>query len=172
MTIHKIVHIPAPILRTKCKPVESVTPELTKLMDDMLETMYAAPGLGLAAPQIALPIRLFVMDPALRDENQRANPMIMINPEIVESSHERSLHEEGCLSIPEFYAEVERPAKVRIAYRDRKGNPQVQVCEGLTATIAQHEIDHLNGVLFIDYLSKLRRDRVIKKFSKAKKTPL
>lgn len=172
MSVIPIVTIPAPVLRAKSKPVEGVTPELARLMDDMLETMYKAPGIGLAAPQINLPIRLIVMDTASKQDNEAPDPIIMINPEVVESSSERSVYEEGCLSIPEFYAEVERPAKVRVNYRDKKGKPQTRLCEGLLATVVQHEIDHLNGILFIDYLSRLRRDRVIKKFSKAKKAPL
>ena len=169
MTIKDIITIPDPILRENCQPIEEVTSDLTTLMDDMLETMYAAPGIGLAAPQIALPLRLIVMDDANKEEGDAPNPIIMINPEIVETSDELSSYEEGCLSIPEYFAEIERPAWVRVTYRDREGHPQELKCEGLLATIAQHEIDHLNGKLFIDYLSKLRRDRVIKKFVKAKK---
>ena len=169
MTIKDIITIPDPILRENCQPIEEVTSDLTTLMDDMLETMYAAPGIGLAAPQIALPLRLIVMDDANKEEGDAPNPIIMINPEIVETSDELSFYEEGCLSIPEYFAEIERPAWVRVTYRDREGHPQELKCEGLLATIAQHEIDHLNGKLFIDYLSKLRRDRVIKKFVKAKK---
>lgn len=170
MALREIITIPAPVLRENCKTIEEVTPELTALMDDMLATMYDAPGVGLAAPQINLPIRLIVMDAAQRDEEPNRNPIIMINPEIVESSDEISTYEEGCLSIPEYFAEVERPAWVRVTYRDQHGKPQEQKCENFLATVVQHEIDHLNGVLFIDYLSKLRRDMVIKKFTKAKKS--
>ncbi len=169
MSLKEIIKIPDPVLRTKCDPVETITPELKKLMDDMLETMYDAPGIGLAAPQINIPIRLIVMDAANKEEEQEPDPIIMINPVILKSSDEVSTYEEGCLSIPEFFAEVERPANVLVSYRDKDGNPQEKNCEGLLGTVVQHEIDHLNGVLFIDYLSKLRRDRVIKKFAKAKK---
>lgn len=170
MALRDIITIPDPVLRENCKPIEEVTPELTILMDDMLATMYDAPGVGLAAPQINIPIRLIVMDAAQRDDEPTRDPIIMINPEIVESSNDLSVYEEGCLSIPEYFAEVERPAWVRVTYRDQQGNPQEQKCEDFLATVVQHEIDHLNGVLFIDYLSKLRRDMVIKKFTKAKKS--
>ncbi len=169
MTVKDIITIPDPVLRQNCTPIEDVTSELTTLMDDMLETMYAAPGIGLAAPQIALPIRMIVMDDANKEEGDKPNPIIMLNPEIVESADELSGYEEGCLSIPEYFAEIERPAWVRVTYRDKKGKAQELKCEGLLATIVQHEIDHLDGKLFIDYLSKLRRDRVVKKFVKAKK---
>lgn len=172
MTVKPIVTIPAPVLRTSSKAIEAITPELEALMDDMLETMYDAPGIGLAAPQIDIPLRLIVMDAANKEEGEQPNPIIMVNPEIVQSSAEISTYEEGCLSIPEFFAEVERPASVRVAYRDPKGNAKEELCEGLLATVVQHEIDHLNGVLFIDYLSRLRRDRVIKKFTKASKAAL
>jgi len=166
MALKEIVKIPAPILRKKCSPIPGITPELTKLMDDMLETMYAAPGIGLAAPQIGLPMRLIVMDTALKEEGQSPYPVVMVNPEIVDKAPELSVYEEGCLSIPDFYAEVARPAWVNVTYRDPKGTVKNLKCDGLLGTVVQHEIDHLNGVLFIDYLSKLRRDRVIKKFSK------
>ena len=126
--------------------------------------MYEAPGIGLAAIQIAEPIRLLVVDPAPKDAPRE--PMALINPEILWSSDERRVYEEGCLSIPEYYEEVERPASVRVQYVDRDGKAQETLAEGLLATVLQHEIDHLNGVLFIDYLSKLKRDRVIKKFAK------
>ena len=169
MALKEIVKIPDPVLRKTCQPLDGITSDLSKLMDDMLETMYDAPGIGLAAPQIALPIRLIVMDAAKPDEGDKPNPIIMVNPEIVEKSDEMSAYEEGCLSIPEYFAEVERPAWVTVNYRDRKGDQQQLKCEGLLGTVVQHEIDHLNGVLFIDYLSKLRRDRVIKKFTKAQK---
>ncbi len=166
MALKEIVNIPAPVLRKKCAPVPGITPELITLIEDMFETMYAAPGLGLAAPQVALPMRLFVADTALKEEGHHPNPLAMINPEIVEKSTELSSYEEGCLSIPDYYAEIERPAWVKVVYADPKGATQKLKCEGLLATVVQHEIDHLNGILFIDYLSKLRRDRVIKKFSK------
>ena len=167
MAIKEIIKIPDPVLRENCAAIEDITPELKTLMEDMLETMYDAPGVGLAAPQINIPIRLIVMDASKEDE-QKA-PIIMVNPEILTSSDERSVYEEGCLSIPEYFAEIERPAMVKVGYIDKDGKPQELDCEGLLGTVVQHEIDHLNGMLFIDYLSKLRRDRVIKKFAKAKK---
>ena len=134
-------------------------------MDDMLATMYDAPGVGLAAPQIGISRRLIVMD-AGRDDEDR-DPLVMVNPEILDLSDEMRVHEEGCLSIPEVTAEVERPAEVRVAFLDREGKPQEAELEGIWATIVQHEIDHLNGVLFIDYLSRLKRDMIVKKFTKA-----
>lgn len=167
MTLKEIIKIPDPVLRENCAAIEDITPELKTLMADMLETMYDAPGVGLAAPQINIPIRLIVMDASKEDEEKA--PIIMVNPEILTSSDERSVYEEGCLSIPEYFAEIERPAVVKVGYIDEGGKPQELECEGLLGTVVQHEIDHLNGMLFIDYLSKLRRDRVIKKFAKAKK---
>jgi peptide deformylase len=140
---------------------------LRKLMDDMVETMHDAPGIGLAAIQIGEPVRLVVIDLAKKDEPPQ--PRYFVNPEIVWSSDERSTYEEGCLSIPEYYEEVERPASVRARFLDREGKPQEILAEGLLATALQHEIDHLNGVLFIDYISKLKRDRVVKKFVKMAK---
>lgn len=171
MALREIITIPDPVLRKICDEVGTITPELVKLMDDMLETMYDAPGIGLAAPQINIPIRMIVMDAASREEEAEPNPIVMINPKILKSSEEPSTYEEGCLSIPEFFAEVERPKSVTVKYLDRKGTAQELECDGMLATIVQHEIDHLDGRLFIDYLSKLRRDMVIKKFAKAKKSP-
>lgn len=168
MALKEIITIPDPVLRENCTPIEDITPELKTLMQDMLETMYDAPGVGLAAPQINIPIRLIVMDAAQKEDEEK-DPIIMINPVVLSSSDERSVYEEGCLSIPEYFAEIERPAIVKVGYRDENGDNQEKDCEGLLGTVVQHEIDHLNGVLFIDYLSKLRRDRVIKKFAKAKK---
>lgn len=169
MALKEIITIPDPVLRENCSPIEDITPELKTLMQDMLETMYDAPGVGLAAPQINIPIRLIVMDAAQKEDDEK-EPIIMINPKILSASDEFSLYEEGCLSIPEYFAEIERPAIVKVGYRDEEGKEQERECEGLLATVVQHEIDHLDGVLFIDYLSKLRRDRVIKKFAKAKKS--
>lgn len=169
MALKEIITIPDPVLRENCSPIEDITPELKTLMQDMLETMYDAPGVGLAAPQINIPIRLIVMDAAQKEDDEK-EPIIMINPKVLSSSDEFSLYEEGCLSIPEYFAEIERPAIVKVGYRDEEGKEQERECEGLLATVVQHEIDHLDGVLFIDYLSKLRRDRVIKKFAKAKKS--
>jgi len=169
MAIREIIILPDKQLRLVSKPIEKVTPEIRKLADDMLETMYAAPGIGLAAIQVAQPLRLITMDLAKRDENGEASPRprVFINPEIIARSEEMSVYEEGCLSIPEYYEEVERPAKVRVRFTDLDGEVHEEDAEGLFATCIQHEVDHLNGVLFVDYLSKLKRDRVLKKFTKA-----
>jgi len=164
MTLRKIITLPDPKLRLVSPRVERVDDAVRKLMDDMLETMYDAPGIGLAAIQVAEPIRVIVVDPARQEEPKQ--PMQLVNPEILWSSDERRTYEEGCLSIPEYYEEIERPASVRVKYVDRDGKEQEVLAEGLLATVLQHEIDHLDGVLFIDYLSKLKRDRVIKKFVK------
>jgi peptide deformylase len=164
MAVRDIITLPDPKLRLISKSIERVDGDLRRLIDDMLETMYEAPGIGLAAIQIGEPIRLLVVDPAPKDAPRE--PLALINPEVLWSSDERRIHEEGCLSIPEYYEEVERPASVRVRYVDRDGKPQERLAEGLLATVLQHEIDHLNGVLFIDYLSKLKRDRVVKKFAK------
>jgi len=164
MAIRDIITLPDPKLRLISKPIERVDDDLNRMIDDMLATMYEAPGIGLAAIQIAEPIRLLVADAAPKDAPRE--PLALINPEILWSSDARSVYEEGCLSIPEYYEEVERPASVRVAYVDREGKTQELLAEGLLATVLQHEIDHLNGVLFIDYLSKLKRDRVVKKFVK------
>ena len=144
-----------------------VDADLRRLIDDMFATMYDAPGIGLAAPQIGISRRLIVMDPSKDD--QPNTPLAMVNPEILQRSDEMRTHEEGCLSIPEFTAEIERPAKTRVAYLDREGTPQESELEGIWSTLVQHEIDHLNGVLFIDYLSRLKRDMVVKKFKKQKR---
>ncbi len=164
MTIKPLIILPDPVLRQVSKPVERVDDSLRRLADDMLETMYDAPGIGLAAIQIGLPLRLLVID--LAKEDDEPAPHVFVNPEILGSSDERSVYEEGCLSIPEYYAEVERPASVRVKYVDRDGTEQEMMAEGLMATCLQHEIDHLNGVLFIDHISKLKRDMVVRKFRK------
>ncbi|MBB4017241.1 peptide deformylase [Chelatococcus caeni] len=164
MTIRPIIVIPDPRLKQPSEPVEAVTDEIRQLADDMLETMYDAPGIGLAAVQIGVMKRILVLDVSREGEDKR--PMVFVNPEIVWSSEETSTYEEGCLSIPEYYEEVERPARVRVRYVDRDGQAQEIEAEGLLATCLQHEIDHLDGVLFLDHLSKLKRDRVMKKFSK------
>ena len=170
MAIRTILTAPDPRLKKKSKPVDSVDAEVRQLMDDMLETMYDAPGIGLAAIQVGIARRLAVVDVAKREEEEaEPNPLFLVNPQIVSSSDERSLHEEGCLSIPEYYADVERPASVRVGFLDRNGKPQEIEASGILATCLQHEIDHMDGVLFIDYLSKLKRDRVMKKFTKAAK---
>jgi peptide deformylase len=171
MAIREIIILPDKQLRIVSKKIEKVTPDIRQLADDMFETMYDAPGIGLAAIQVAAPVRLITMDLAKKNEEGEVNPQprVFINPEILSSSQETSVYEEGCLSIPEYYEEVERPAKVRLRFTDLDGKVHEEDAEGLFATCIQHEIDHLNGVLFIDYLSKLKRDRVQKKFSKAAK---
>ncbi len=167
MTIKPLIILPDPLLRQASKPIEQIDTEIQRLADDMLETMYDAPGIGLAAIQIGVPRRLLVIDVAREGEEKK--PLVFINPEIVASSDERSVYEEGCLSIPDYYAEVERPARVTVKHLDRNGKEQLTDAEGLLATCVQHEIDHLNGVLFIDHISRLKRDMVIKKFTKAAK---
>jgi len=167
MALRHIITLPDPKLRLVSAPLPRVDDGLRKLMDDMVETMHEAPGIGLAAIQIAEPLRLVVIDLAKKDEPPQ--PLYFVNPEIVWSSDERSVYEEGCLSIPDYYEEVERPASVRARFLDREGKQQEILAEGLLATALQHEIDHLDGVLFIDYISKLKRDRVIKKFAKMAK---
>jgi peptide deformylase len=167
MTIREIISLPDKRLRLISKPVEAITPEIRALADDMLETMYEAPGIGLAAIQVAVPVRLITMD--LSKKEGEKEPRVFINPEILSSSEDLSVYEEGCLSIPEYYEEVERPATVRVRFMDLDGKIHEEDADGLYATCIQHEIDHLNGVLFVDYLSKLKRDRVMKKFTKAAK---
>ena len=171
MALREIIILPDKQLRLVSKPIEKVTPEIRKLADDMFETMYDAPGIGLAAIQVAQPLRLITMDLAKKSEDgeTKPQPRVFINPEIVSSSEEFSVYEEGCLSIPEYYEEVERPAQVRIRFTDLDGKVHEEDAEGLFATCIQHEIDHLNGVLFIDRISRLKRDRVVKKFTKAMK---
>ncbi len=167
MTIKPLIILPDPILRQISAPVERVDAELLRLADDMLETMYDAPGIGLAAIQIGVARRLLVVD--LAREGEDNNPQVFINPEIVRSSDTPSVYEEGCLSIPEYYAEVERPAVVTVKHIGRDGKEHEVEADGLLATCLQHEIDHLNGVLFIDHISRLKREMVIKKFTKAAK---
>ena len=167
MTIRKILTIPDPLLRKKSLSVEKVDREIRNLMDDMISTMYDAPGIGLAAVQIGVPKRVVVMD--LSKNPDRKKPMYFINPEIIWKSNVNSSYEEGCLSIPNQFAKVERPDKCHIKYLDYEGNEQKLEAEGLLSTCIQHEIDHLNGVLFIDYLSKLKKNIIIKKLSKHKK---
>ena len=165
MALREIIILPDKQLRLVSKPVEKVTAEIRKLADDMFETMYDAPGIGLAAIQVAQPLRLITMDLAKKDEDgeSKPRPRVFINPEILSSSEELSVYEEGCLSIPEYYEEVERPAQVRVRFTDLDGKVHEEDADGLFATCIQHEIDHLNGVLFVDYLSKLKRDRVLKR---------
>jgi peptide deformylase len=168
MTIKPLIILPDPVLRQLSKPIERVDADLQRLADDMLETMYDAPGIGLAAIQIGVPRRMLVID--ISREGEEKQPQVFINPEILTSSDERSVYEEGCLSIPDYYAEVERPATVSVKYLDRNGKEQTVEADGLLATCLQHEIDHLNGVLFIDHISRLKREMVIKKFTKAAKS--
>ena len=167
MALREIITLPDPRLRQKSAPVKTVDKELRALVEDMFETMYAAPGIGLAAIQIAVPLRVVTMDLAKEDEPKA--PQVFINPEVVSSSDDKATYEEGCLSIPEYYEEVERPASVKVKYMDLDGKPREIEATGLLATCLQHEIDHINGVLFIDYISKLKRDMVLKKFKKAAK---
>lgn len=164
MTIKPLIILPDPLLRQQSKPVETVDSEIQRLADDMLETMYDAPGIGLAAIQIGVPRRILVIDLSRDDEENK--PQVFINPEILKVSDDVSTYEEGCLSIPDYYAEVERPASLTVGYVDRDGKQQTIEADGLLATCLQHEIDHLNGVLFIDHISRLKRDMVIKKFTK------
>jgi peptide deformylase len=167
MALREILVIPDKQLRLVSKKVEAVDDTIRKLVEDMFETMYDAPGIGLAAIQIGEPLRVVTMDLAKKDDEKE--PRVFINPEIVWSSDEKGVHEEGCLSIPEYYEEVERPAQVKVKYLDLDGTEREEEADGLFATCIQHEIDHLNGVLFIDHLSKLKRDRVVKKFTKIAK---
>jgi peptide deformylase len=167
MTIKPLVILPDAKLRLVSEPVKEITDEIRKLADDMLETMYDAPGVGLAAIQIGVPLRIVTMDVS-KTEGERY-PMVLINPEILWVSEEKRVYEEGCLSIPEYYEEVERPDRVRFRYMNLQGETIEQEADDLMATCVQHEIDHLNGVLFIDHLSKLKRDRVMTKFKKAAK---
>jgi peptide deformylase len=163
-----ILIAPDPRLRGKAKPVSTVDARVRRLMDDMLDTMYAAPGIGLAAPQVGVLERIVVIDVAGR--NEPPAPLCLVNPEIVWRSEATEAGEEGCLSIPEHYADVTRPASVRVTYRDEKGEVREVEADGLLARCLQHEIDHLDGVLFVDHLSKLKRDMILRKTQKLKKS--
>ena len=167
MAIRQILTEPNKVLRQKSLKVDVVNEDLQKLMDDMLETMYAAPGIGLAAIQVGIPKRVIVLDIARKDEPKK--PMFFVNPEIIEKSQKNSTYEEGCLSVPGQFAEIDRPDKCHIKYLDYYGKPQEIKAEGMLATCIQHEMDHLEGILFIDYLSKLKRSMIVKKLSKQKK---
>jgi peptide deformylase len=167
MPLRDILIIPDPVLRKPSAPVGTIDGDVRKLIGDMFETMYKAPGIGLAAIQVGVPLRVITMDLARKEEPPA--PRVFINPEIVWSSEDTGEYEEGCLSIPEYYEAVQRPARVRVRYRDETGTEREDEADGIYATCIQHEIDHLNGVLFIDYLSRLKRDRVIKKFAKVAK---
>ncbi|MFV0333748.1 MAG: peptide deformylase [Tropicimonas sp.] len=168
MSLRSILIHPDPRLKKACDPVPDLDDELRRLADDMLETMYDAPGVGLAAPQVGVNRRLIVLD-CVREEEGPPRPLIMFNPEVIAASDERSTHEEGCLSIPEQYAEVERPAEVTVRWMDRGGAEREESFAGLWATCVQHEIDHLNGVLFIDYLTPLKRQLITRKMQKLKR---
>ncbi len=163
-----IIKLPGPILREKSKPVETIDEGVRTFLNNMLETMYAAPGIGLAAVQVGVLRRMLVMDIA-RGEDEPKDPRLLINPEIVFKGDTPRLHVEGCLSIPEMYAEVERPALVRVRYLDIEGNQREEDFQDLLATVVQHEIDHLDGTLFIDHLSRLKRDLLVKKYYKAQR---
>ena len=167
MAVRDILILPDKRLRLLSKPVAKIDLATRKLVEDMFETMYDAPGIGLAAIQVGEPKRVVTLDLAKKDEPRQ--PQVFINPELVWKSEDKSTHEEGCLSIPEYYEEVARPAQVKAKYLDLDGKVHEIEASGLLATCLQHEIDHLNGVLFIDHISKLKRDRVIKKFAKAAK---
>ncbi|MEO1066617.1 MAG: peptide deformylase [Pseudomonadota bacterium] len=174
MALLDIITIPDKVLKEISAPVERVDDDLRRFLDDMLATMYDAPGIGLAAPQVGVHRRVVTIDVSVREKDDEGpkpepNPLFLINPEIVWSSDAPNVYEEGCLSIPDYYADVERPAEVIVKFLDRDGKENELKADGLLATCIQHEVDHLDGVLFIDYLSKLKRDRVIKKFTKLKK---
>ena len=167
MTIRKILVEPDKFLRQKSKPVDIVDKDLQTLMDDMLETMYNAPGIGLAAIQVGVPKRVIVID--LSRDGEEKSPMYFVNPEIVSSSNNDATYEEGCLSVPGQFAEIDRPDKCHLKFLDYNGNKKELKAEGLLATCIQHEMDHLEGILFIDYLSKLKKTMIVKKLTKQKK---
>ena len=162
-----LIH-PDPRLKKVCPAVDDLNDELRALADDMLETMYDAPGIGLAAPQVGVLTRLVVLD-CVKEEGETPRPLIMFNPQIVAASDETSVYDEGCLSIPEQYAEVIRPAEVEVSWIDRDGGAQSETFDGLWATCVQHEIDHLNGKLFIDYLKPMKRQMITRKMQKLKR---
>jgi peptide deformylase len=169
MKTYSIITVPDPVLKQVAQPVGKVDDALRKQMDAMLQTMYDAPGIGLAANQVGLLNRVLVMDLSSRKEDEKPNPIFMANPEIIFESEQMSAMEEGCLSIPQQYAEVQRPAIVRVKYLDYNGNPGELEAEGLLSHCVQHEIDHLNGVLFIDHLSSLKRNMLLRKLDKLRK---
>ena len=168
MAIKKILTEPDPFLRQKSVHVDEVSDETRSLMDDMLETMYNAPGIGLAAIQIGVPKRVIVID--LSRDNEEKNPLYFVNPEIITNSNIDAIYEEGCLSVPGQFAEINRPDKCKVKYLDYNGKEQTLNAQGLLATCIQHEVDHLEGILFIDYLSKLKKNMIVKKLSKQKKS--
>ena len=168
MTIRKILIEPDPFLRQKSTKVDEVNSEIQTLMDDMLDTMYNAPGIGLAAIQVGVPKRVIVID--LSRDEEKKNPLYFINPEIITNSNSDATYEEGCLSVPGQFAEINRPDKCKVKYLDYSGKEHIINAEGLLATCIQHEMDHLEGILFIDYLSKLKKSMIVKKLSKQKKS--
>jgi peptide deformylase len=172
MAIRPIIEAPDPLLRQISSPVEAITPEIQVLIDDMLETMYAAPGIGLAAIQVGVPKRILVID--LQDPEEEGgepvrNPLVFINPEILRTSDTERPYNEGCLSVPDQYAEIDRPDSIRARWQGRDGKVHEEEIEGMLATCLQHEMDHLEGILFIDYLSRLKRDMILRKLAKARK---
>ena len=168
MALRDILIVPDPRLKQECEEVAEVNDEIRELLDDMLETMYAAPGIGLAAPQIGVMKRVVVMD--VSDDKEKPQPLKLVNPEIIWESEDTSIYQEGCLSIPEQYADVERPAEVGLRYLDENGKEHEIEADGLLATCIQHELDHLDGILFTDYLSALKRNMILKKVQKLQKT--
>ncbi len=168
MTIRKILTEPDPFLRQKSNKVDDVNNEIRSLMDDMLETMYSAPGIGLAAIQVGVPKKVIVID--LSRDDEKKNPYYFVNPLLITSSDNNAAYEEGCLSVPGQFAEINRPDKCKVKYLDYNGDEQILRAEGLLATCIQHEMDHLEGILFIDYLSKLKKSMIVKKLSKQKKS--
>jgi|TARA_B100001094_G_scaffold312966_1_gene350226 peptide deformylase len=168
MTIRKILTEPNPFLRQKSTKVDVVNDEVRSLMDDMLETMYHAPGIGLAAIQIGVPKRVIVID--LSRDDEKKNPLYFVNPELITNSDNKAAYEEGCLSVPGQFAEINRPDKCKVKYLDYNGKQQILDAKDLLATCIQHEMDHLEGILFIDYLSKLKKSMIVKKLSKQKKS--
>jgi len=170
MALLPILVAPDPRLKIKAKPVARVDDDIRRLMDDMLETMYAAPGIGLAAPQVGVDRRLLVLD--IAREEEKPAPLFMANPQLTWLSDEDAVYEEGCLSVPEHYAEVARPAKIRVSFIDRDDQKREIEAEGLLATVIQHEMDHLEGILFIDHLSSLKRNMILRKLVKSKRSVL
>lgn len=168
MALRDILIHPDPHLKKVAAPVDEITPDIRRLADDMFQTMYDAPGIGLAAPQVGVLVRLLVMD-CIKEEDVPPRPMTLINPEVTWSSEETNVYEEGCLSIPEQYGDVERPAEVRVEWTDLDGELREEQFDGIWATCVQHEIDHLNGKLFIDYLKPLRRQMITRKMVKLKR---
>ena len=166
MTIREIITVPNPLLKIISEPVKVIDDEVLSLIDDMIETMYAAPGIGLAAIQVGVPKRILVID-ITRDDEAR-NPLSFINPEIIDPTESLNSFEEGCLSVPGVWEEIERPDECTVKYLDKDGVEQSVRCKGMLATVIQHEMDHLNGVVFVDHLSKLKRDRAIKKSIKSR----